>query len=205
MIKAILFDMDGVLIEAKDWHYDALNLALSHFGFTISRESHLTTFDGLPTRQKLQMLTEASGLPLGLHELINTLKQSYTISISYQRCKPFFSHQYALSRLKREGYKIAVCSNSIRHTIDTLMELSGLASYIDFIVSNEDVEYGKPNPQMYLDAMNHFSLSPEECLILEDNEHGIQAARASGGKLLIVDHPADVTYHLISSHITHAL
>ena len=169
MIKAILFDMDGVLIEAKDWHYDALNLALSHFGFTISRESHLTTFDGLPTRQKLQMLTEASGLPLGLHELINTLKQSYTISISYQRCKPIFSHQYALSRLKREGYKIAVCSNSIRHTIDTLMELSGLASYIDFIVSNEDVEYGKPNPQMYLDAMSHFSLSPEECLILEDN------------------------------------
>ena len=74
MIKAVLFDMDGVLIDAKDWHYEALNRALEHFGFAISRESHLSTFDGLPTRAKLQMLTKARGLPERLHEFINSLK-----------------------------------------------------------------------------------------------------------------------------------
>ena len=55
-IKAIIFDMDGVLIEAKDWHYEALNRALSLFGMEISRYDHLVTYDGLPTTKKLEML-----------------------------------------------------------------------------------------------------------------------------------------------------
>ena len=56
-IKAVLFDMDGVLIDAKEWHYEALNRALALFGMPISRFEHLTTFDGLPTRKKLEMLS----------------------------------------------------------------------------------------------------------------------------------------------------
>ena len=138
MIKAILFDMDGVLIDAKDWHYDALNRALNHFGHNISRDSHLSTFDGLPTKKKLGMLTNTRGLPVGLHSFINELKQAYTIEISYQRCKPAFNHQYALSRLKKEGFKLAVCSNSVRQSIETMMQLSGLMPYIVY-VSNQDV------------------------------------------------------------------
>ena len=80
-IKAILFDMDGVLIDARDWHYDALNKALSHFGYLISRDSHLSTFDGLPTKDKLQILSKSKNLPFGLHSHINKLKQKYTIVI----------------------------------------------------------------------------------------------------------------------------
>lgn len=193
--------MDGVLIDAKDWHYDALNKALGHFGYTISRESHLTTFDGLPTRQKLTMLSKAKGLPSGLKSFINDLKQSYTLEISYQRCKPTFNHQYALSRLKSQGYKIAVCSNSVRQTIETMMKLSCLDEYIDFIVSNQDVENGKPDPEMYLKAMARLDLEPHECLILEDNEHGIQAAQASGGYLLEIGVPDDVVYQSIMKKI----
>lgn len=201
MIKAILFDMDGVLINAKDWHYDALNRALNHFGYTISRESHLSTFDGLPTRQKLRMLTSSKNLPEGLHGFLNALKQSYTLEISYQRCKPVFNHQYALSRLKSEGYKLAVCSNSVRQSIETMMSLSALEPYLDLIVSNEDVEKGKPNPEMYLKAMENLDSNPDECLILEDNEHGILAANASGGHLLRIGVPDDVTYKAIKTRI----
>lgn len=62
-IKAIFFDMDGVLIDAKEWHYEALNRALELFGMPISQVDHLTTFDGLPTRKKLEMLTLGRGLP----------------------------------------------------------------------------------------------------------------------------------------------
>lgn len=193
-IKAILFDMDGVLIDAKDWHYEALNKALFHFGHTISRESHLTTFDGLPTRRKLDILTNSKGLPKGLQGFINNLKQAYTLEISHQRCKPTFNHQYALSMLKKSGYKIAVCSNSVRQSIETMMRLSRLDQYIDLIISNQDVKKGKPDPEMYLKAMKYFSLEPSECLILEDNEHGIQAAIASGGHLLRVGIPDDVIY-----------
>jgi HAD superfamily hydrolase (TIGR01509 family) len=201
MIKAILFDMDGVLIDAKDWHYYALNRALEHFGFTISRESHLSTFDGLPTRQKLRMLTASRGLPEGLHDFLNNLKQNYTLEISYQRCKPVFNHQYALSRLKADGYKLAVCSNSVRQSIEAMMKLSSLDIYLDHLISNEDVEKGKPDPEMYIKAMTIFDIKPDECLILEDNDHGIQAANASGGHLLKIGVPDDVTFQAIKTRI----
>lgn len=201
MIKAILFDMDGVLIDAKDWHYDALNRALVHFGYTISRESHLSTFDGLPTRTKLQMLSSARGLPSGLHDFLNNLKQSYTLEISHQRCKPVFNHQYALSRLKQDGYKLAVCSNSVRQSIEAMMKLSALEPYLDLIISNQDVANGKPDPEMYLKAMQTLNVKPNECLILEDNEHGIQAAVASGGHLLKIGVPDDVSYLAIKFRI----
>lgn len=79
MIKAIVFDMDGVLIEAKDWHYEALNRALRLFGFEISRYDHLTTFDGLPTKRKLQILSAEHDLPAKLHDFINEMKQQYTM------------------------------------------------------------------------------------------------------------------------------
>lgn len=202
MIKAILFDMDGVLIDAKDWHYDALNRALEHFGYMISRESHLSTFDGLPTRRKLQILSSARGLPEGLHDFLNILKQIYTLEICYQRCKPVFNHQYALSRLKQDGYALAVCSNSIRKSIDTMMHLSGLDKYLNLIVSNQDVTKAKPDPEMYHQAMKSLNFKPDECLILEDNDHGIKAAIASGGHLLKIGVPQDVTYHAIKRRIS---
>jgi beta-phosphoglucomutase len=69
-IKAIIFDMDGVLVEAKEWHYKALNRALELFGYQISRYDHLTTYDGLPTSKKLEMLSLESGLPKELHKFI---------------------------------------------------------------------------------------------------------------------------------------
>lgn len=190
-IKAVFFDMDGVLIDARDWHYEALNKALSHFGYSISRDSHLSTFNGLPTKDKLQILSKSQNLPFGLHSLINKLKQKYTIQLSYQNCKPTFNHRLALSKLS-EKYKIAVCSNSIRNTIITMMELSGLCEYIDLIISNEEVNISKPHPEMYLKAMKKFNLKPSECLILEDNIHGIEAALASGGHLFKVGVPEEV-------------
>src|SRR5882762_2602700 len=99
MIRGVIFDMDGVLIEAKDWHYEALNRALGLFGMAIDRDAHLATFDGLPTRRKLEILSKTRGLPRRLQRFVNDLKQSYTMEITYSRCRPVFHHQFALSRL----------------------------------------------------------------------------------------------------------
>jgi len=193
-IKAILFDMDGVLIDAKEWHYEALNQALKLFGCEISRFDHVHTFDGLPTKDKLELLGKVSYLPTELHEFINQLKQQYTMEIITQKCKPLFQHEYALSRLKREGYLLAVCSNSKRKTIIEMMERAELLEYLDLIMSNEDVEKAKPNPEIYITTMKKLNLQPEECLILEDNKNGIAAAIASGGHLLKIDTVYDVNY-----------
>jgi beta-phosphoglucomutase len=200
-IKAILFDMDGVLIDAKDWHYEALNQALSLFGMEISRYDHLVTYDGLPTKKKLEVLTLERGLPRSLHKFINDMKQEFTFQLGYAKCKPNFNHQYALSHLKASGYKIAACSNSIRKTMDILFERAAIMHYFDFYISNQDVKEPKPNPEMYHKAMNRFDLKPEECLILEDHENGIRAAKDSGGHLLIVKDVNDVTLENIANRI----
>ena len=200
-IKAILFDMDGVLIEAKEWHYEALNRALKLFGMPISRFDHLTSFDGLPTLRKLELLTLERGLPKNLHVFINEMKQKFTMEIVHARCKPTFIHEYALSNLKDKGYKLAVCSNSVRNTVETMMQRSALSCYLDFMMSNEDVSRGKPDPEMYVRSIEHFALKPTECLIIEDNENGIKAARASGGHLLVVRKVTEVNLNSILTRI----
>ena len=201
MIKAILFDMDGVLIDAKDWHYEALNKALGLFGIEISRYDHLHTFDGLPTKVKLQMLGEQYYLPGQLHGFVNRLKQQYTAQMIHERCHPMFHHEYALSRLHQEGYKIAVCSNSIRSTIELMMDKAMLTAYLDLIVSNEDVRKAKPDPEMYQTAIAKLCMKPEECIVVEDNPNGIAAGRASGAAVLEVATVYDVNYENIKGFI----
>lgn len=200
-IKAVIFDMDGVLIEAKDWHYEALNKALNLFGMEISRYDHLVTYDGLPTRKKLEMLSRERGLPQDLHTFVNDMKQQYTMEIVYARCKPTFHHEYALSRLKNSGYKMAVCSNSIRNTIEIMMEKAALKNNFEFYISNQDVTNGKPDPEMYNKAIEKLGFSPKECMIVEDNENGIKAARASGAWVMEVDAVEDVNYQNLQHHI----
>jgi beta-phosphoglucomutase len=200
-IKAIIFDMDGVLIEAKDWHYEALNKALQLFGMEISRYDHLVTYDGLPTRKKLEMLSAERRLPTQLHEFINDMKQRYTMELVHAQCKPRFQHEYALSRLKQEGYRLAVASNSIRNTVQVMMERSELMGYLAFFLSNQDVTTGKPDPEIYTQAIRRLNLTPKECLVVEDNENGKQAARGSGAWLMEVDEVEEVNYPNIMRNI----
>lgn len=200
-IQAIIFDMDGVLIEAKEWHYEALNHALGLFGYTISRYDHLVTYDGLPTRQKLEMLTLERGLPRRLHDFVNEMKQIYTMEMIYARCKPVFYHEYALSHLKAMGYRIAVASNSVRQTIEMMMGKSKLAPYMEFMLSNQDVTRGKPDPEIYDTAIRRMELTPEECIIVEDNQNGIKAAQASGAHVMIVRSVTDVNLNNIMNNI----
>jgi HAD superfamily hydrolase (TIGR01509 family) len=83
-----------------------------------------------------------------------------------------------------------------------MMQKSNLLQYLDLMVSIEDVSKAKPSPEIYIKAINHFGLNPDECLILEDNENGIKAARASGAHLLIVDSVQDTNYKNILAHIS---
>ena len=203
-VRAVVFDMDGVLIDAREWHYEALNRALRLFGLEISRFDHLSTYDGLPTRRKLEMLSIERGLPRRLHSFLNELKQRYTMEIVHSQCKPTFHHEYALSRLRREGLLLGVASNSVRKTVETMMDQSGLRPYLEVLVSNEDVTHGKPDPEMYVLAMERLGVRPDECLVVEDNEHGIRAARAAGAHVLVVGEPDEVTYARIIQAIAAA-
>jgi len=201
-IKAVIFDMDGVLIDAKEWHYLALNRALEIFGYTINRYDHLTTYDGLPTKKKLEMLSLEKSLPIELHNFINQLKQKFTVEMVHTQCKPEFVHEYALSMLKAKGYSLAVASNSIRETVNLMMDKSNLSGYLDLIVSASDVKKPKPHPEIYEVTMNILGYAPHECLVIEDNKNGIRAAKSAGAYVLEVKDIYDVNLTNIEACIS---
>lgn len=200
-IKCVIFDMDGVLIDAREWHYEALNRALGIFGFEISRHDHLVTYDGLPTMKKLEILSSYSNLPKQLHRFINELKQIFTMDITMTKCSPTFCHEYAISKLKNEGYRMAVCSNSIRDTMSSMLSKAALIDYFDFYLSNQDVAKSKPHPEIYLTAIERFGVLPSECLVLEDNANGIKAATEAGAHVMQIHQVTDVNYANISKFI----
>ena len=194
IIKAVIFDLDGVLVEAKDWHYEALNKALAVFGCDISYEEHLTTYDGLPTKMKLKMLNKDKNFPLELSELVYDLKQIYTKEFFTTRCFPDFSQDYLFKKLKEKNIKTAVASNSITATVNQAMLNLDIRRYIEFSLSNEDVKNPKPDPEIYTKAISMLNFKPEECVIVEDNINGITAAKASGAHCLEVKEVEDVNH-----------
>lgn len=194
--------MDGVLIDAKEWHYDALNQALVDFNIKpISLEDHLTIFDGLSTDQKLNILFKEQKVDAKLKNQINDLKQDYTWKVAQEKLQPLKQHIEMMNRLKQEGYKFAVCSNSIRKTVEIFIAGAGLLDYMEFMLSNEDVIDKKPSPDIYIEAINRLGLKPQECLIVEDNFNGIKAAMGSGGYVLEVKSIYDVSYQNIKNKI----
>lgn len=203
-ITAVLFDLDGVLVDATEWHYDALNRALGLFGFDITRYEHLSAYNGLPTRKKLQMLSVEKGLPAALHPMLNRLKQTFTRDEILTRCRPVFEKEYMMSRLRSEGYRLAVCSNSIRDSLQLMIHQSGLTEYCQFLVSNEDVSRPKPDPEIYTTAIARLGITPAETLIVEDAPHGVEAARRSGAHVCQVSGFGDVDYFRIRTSIERA-
>jgi len=199
MIKLIIFDLDGVLLEAKSIHFEALNKALG-VEYNIEWNEHLSIYDGLKTQQKLDMLTIKKGLPIEKHKDIWNDKQKYTLE-ELKKLNPNYELINTLSSIIDDGYKIVVCSNSIRKTILMVLAKLNIIEYIDLIISNEDVKYPKPHPEMYWKAMSMMGYLPEETLIIEDSPYGLLAAHRSNANVLRVKNTYDVNYNNIKSKI----
>ena len=134
MIKLIIFDLDGVLVDARELHYQALNRALEHFGqeYVIKREEHLSTYDGLPTSKKLNMLTKNKNLPKKLHDEVWQKKQEATQHIINNEMTHDERLRSILRKLKSKGYTVCVASNSIRNSVKLMLLRKGLIEYVDF-------------------------------------------------------------------------
>jgi beta-phosphoglucomutase len=199
--NAVIFDMDGVLIDARDWHYWALNEALEPFGIMISESDHNARFNGLSTARKLDILTEELNLPRELHAIISTVKQDRTLRLAAGNCYPSISHQILLNRLKLNGIKIGLVTNSVRETTEFMLKSAGLLKLFDCIITNQDVLIPKPNPEGYIKAMKNLGIRPEQTLVVEDGNYGKQAAEAAGCTVVMVDAPKDVNLELLCSYI----
>lgn len=190
MIKLVLFDLDGVLIDAKQIHYEALNDALGP-EFAITEEEHHNVYDGRKTREKLEMLTERKGLPLERHEQVYKDKQNITIE-KISLLEPIPNIKFLFQELEKHGYLIGVCTNSIRRTALTALAKTDLMEHCSIVLSNEDVKNSKPHPEIYWKAMSMMDALPEETVIVEDSPPGLLAASRSRAKYIRVANPYEV-------------
>lgn len=202
MIKLVIFDMDGVLVEAKSIHFDAFNKALSKYGdqYVISNEEHLSKYDGLKTYQKLEMLTQEKQLPREYYDDIWNKKQQYTMEL-LKDIQPSQELIEIFQFLSSNNYFIAICSNSIRKTILTILSKLQIIEYVDLIVSNQDVINSKPHPEIYWKTISKFKCLPEETLILEDSPHGLLAASRTKSNILRVSNPKEINKLMITNKI----
>jgi HAD superfamily hydrolase (TIGR01509 family) len=192
--KLIIFDLDGVLIDSRNMHYVALNSALEKIDnkFVISMQQHLSQFDGLSTTKKLQLLTDQRGLDPTLYDQIWQDKQSVTLDI-INNLKPDQKLIAFFAEIKSKKIQIAVASNSIRNTVKLALIRIGVLEYVDYYVSNQDVTYPKPFPEMFWLAMTALKTLPKNTVIFEDSHIGRHAALESGAHLLAIKNSDDLT------------
>jgi len=199
MIKLIIFDLDGVLVEAKNIHYEALNESLSE-EYRITWDEHISKYDGLKTNQKLDMLTKYKGLEKEKHRDIWEKKQIITLN-KLRNLNQSDELIECISQLSKDGFKIACCSNSVRKTINTVLSKLGIIEFFDLILSNEDVTNSKPHPEIYWKSISDMKVLPEETLIIEDSPTGLLSAFRSNSLVMRVTSPSDITYIKIKNKI----
>lgn len=201
--KAILFDLDGVLVNMPDGHYEALNKALSLFGAKIEKSEHYSYFNGLPTKKKIEELERQGRVPTGLRDMINSVKQKYTKEIIPHHCLPDYSKIILLTQLKNHGMLLGCCSNSMKETLHLMLKSAHLFDYFDIVIGNDEVENPKPHPEIYHLACKKLGLSAQECIIVEDSAHGIAAAKSSGAHVIEVRNQEDVHLGLFEKLLNH--
>jgi HAD superfamily hydrolase (TIGR01509 family) len=194
-ISVVTFDLDGVLVESKELHFEAFIKALMFVDaqFAMTKEEHDQAYCGLSTKQKLNKLSEEAGFPREKHDDVWRKKQEYTVSLVNQVVKKDSRLRNVLQTLSDAGYPIAVASNCIRDSVNSLLEAIGIKDLVLFTVSNEDVSSPKPEPEIYTVVVEHFGISPMQMLVIEDSSHGKQAAVMSGANLCTVKNPGEVT------------
>jgi HAD superfamily hydrolase (TIGR01509 family) len=200
MIKAVLFDLDGVLVCTKELHFKALNSALLKYApaYVISEEEHHKVFDGKKTKEKLDVLSQR-GMSDTLHDNIFISKQEETIKTVAEM--EFYNPNIVEVFDSLRHLKTGVCSNSIKNTTKILVEKLHISP--DVILSNDDVTNSKPHPEMYWNAMALLKCLPEETIIFEDSPVGLMAATRSGANVVRVNTPNDITSQFVNEKINY--
>jgi HAD superfamily hydrolase (TIGR01509 family) len=193
MKKLVLFDLDGVIVDTKQVHYEALNDAIASFDpkFIITEQEHVSRYDGLKTRTKLNMLSDEKGLPYSAHQEIYDKKQELTI-YHFSKIPTDERMRGIFQSLREEGYLLGCCTNCIRRTALVALAKVGVIEYLDVIVTNDDVKNPKPHPEIYWKAMSMMGCLPEETLIIEDSPQGLLSAARSKAEVLRVNNSSDV-------------
>jgi len=202
-IKLVVVDLDGVIIDSREVHYKALNIALGEIGdeYVIGRDEHLAKYDGHPTKYKLNLLTKEKGLNPALYDQVWKKKQDVTQEVILEEFKEDVRIIDIFRELKSRGYLIYCASNSIWETVKNALYVKGFMPYIDFFISNEEVKTPKPSPEIYFRCFERAHLTPKEVMICEDSPVGRKSAYSSGAYVCPIEDVQDFTLDKVLNYI----
>jgi beta-phosphoglucomutase-like phosphatase (HAD superfamily) len=180
--SALLFDLDGTLADTMPIHLDAWQRVLAERGVVLERERYFA-MAGIPTRRILRILSDELSVPLDFDELV-VLKESLFLEQAHRALpiEPWFS----LARDHVGRKPMAIVSGGIRRSVTRTLERIGAASFFSTVITAEDTENGKPDPAPFLLAAARLGVKAGGCLVFEDGDPGIQAARAAGMDIIDV-------------------
>ena len=202
MIKAVIFDLDGVLVDTKKIHFEALNSALKKYKCDqISIDQHIKIYDGLPTNEKLKILNKRKIVPKNLNLKIKLFKQKITLQILEKEIKKKNSIIKIFQHLREKKIKVAIATNAVKSTLKICLKKLMIEEFVDYYLSNEEVKNPKPNPEIYLRIFIKFGIYPTEALIIEDSHYGREAAISSGAKLIPIKSSKDLNLKFIKQQI----
>jgi HAD superfamily hydrolase (TIGR01509 family) len=197
-VDAIIFDMDGVLVDSEPLHTRATTLLLAECGLDWD-ERESAEYIGLTDLESFAALTLRHGLAGDPVDLAARWAKR-TIVLLQQHARPLPGVPAVPLALRERGYRLALASSSRPPVIEATLEAIGARRLFEVIVSGAEVPRGKPSPDVFLEAARRLNVSPARCLVIEDSRHGVTAARAAGMRCLAI--PCTTTAHQDVTHAT---
>ncbi len=175
-IEAVIFDMDGLMIDSEPLHCFAFNQVLNNFGYKLTQEENNARYVGLGDVACCKDLVARLNLPISSQELMEQKQNAY-LQIMEKEVKPKPGLIDLLNKLQTNHYKLAVASGSALHEIKIIVKALRIENLFETLCSSEEVKQGKPAPDVFLLAAKRMNLTPQVCLVLEDATSGIEAAK----------------------------
>ncbi|QDU87870.1 Fructose-1-phosphate phosphatase YqaB [Pirellulimonas nuda] len=175
-VTGLIFDCDGTLTDSMPTHYLAWKQAFDHHHVAFSLE-RFYSLAGMPSDRIIGLMSEESGVPLNPEELSVEKEENFLRLLDQV---PPVAKVVELARREKGLRKLAVASGGFRWVIDRQLAHIGLSDWFDAIVTAEDTELHKPHPDVFLEAARQMGVAPENCVVFEDAELGLEAARRAG-------------------------
>jgi HAD superfamily hydrolase (TIGR01509 family) len=194
--RAVLWDMDGTLIDSEEFHWISWRNAMANEGITITREQFLSSF-GQRNDSIIPRWLGTASTPERIERIGNAKEEMYRSLIRRNGISPLPGVAHWVHRLHKEGWLQAIASAAPRANIDAVLDALSATHIFQGVVSAEDVHRGKPDPEVYLTAASRIGVSPGRCIVVEDAVAGVEGARRAGMRSIGVSHngkhlPADI-------------
>lgn len=180
-MKAVIFDMDGVIINSEPLHHKVEREIVEELGGKLSDEE-VASFVGTTDYNMWSKIKKKFNFKLSVEELIEMKKERFMKEIDEIQLVPNFM-DFMLS-LYKKGYLMAIASSNNRKIVDTIVNKFQLYKYMKFIISGEEVKRSKPDPEIFLTAAKKMNVTPSDCIVIEDATNGVKAAKAAGMKCI---------------------